>query len=369
MTTLSTTEIERYQRHLTLAGFGELAQLKLKSARVLVVGAGGLGCPALQYLAAVGVGTLGIVDDDRVCRSNLQRQILYTESDVGQLKAEVAAVRLLAMNSDVCCEVHATRLTVANALELIDSYDLVLDGSDNFTTRYLVNDACVLAAKPLVYGALQSFQGQASVFNYCGGPTYRCLFPQPPRPEDAPNCSEVGVLGVLPGIIGVIQATEAIKVLTGIGEPLSGQLLIYDALKMSQTRLRFERVPELADVTELTDLQYHCSLPEEHLPEEMAVDALRALLAINSSAVQVIDVRERWERALFKIDSVHLPLRTILEQQADIAEFALQLDRPTVVYCKAGSRSLKALRVLQSEYGFTRVYSLKGGMQAWSAAL
>ncbi|CAA6680095.1 MULTISPECIES: molybdopterin-synthase adenylyltransferase MoeB [unclassified Lentimonas] len=369
MTTLRKSEIERYQRHLTLPGFGEVAQLKLKTARVLVVGAGGLGCPALQYLAAAGVGTLGIVDDDRVCRSNLQRQILFAESDVGQSKAEVAAARLLAMNPDVCCEVHATRLTIANALELIGAYDVVLDGSDNFTTRYLVNDACVLAGKPLIYGALQAFQGQASVFNYEGGPTYRCLFPEPPRPEDAPNCSEVGVLGVLPGMIGVIQATEAIKVLTGIGEPLSGRLLIYDALKMSQTTVRFERVPEVADVTELTELQYCCSLPEEDVEEEIAVDALRALRAINASAIQVIDVRESWERALFKIDSVHIPLGEILEQTADITEFGLQLDRPTVVYCKAGGRSLKALHVLRAQYGFSRIYSLKGGMQAWAAAL
>jgi len=253
MNTFSSHELLRYQRHLTLSGFGMQAQQKLKHARVLVIGAGGLGCPALQYLAAAGTGTLGIVDDDRVSLSNLQRQILYAEADIGTLKAVTAAARLSAMNPSIVCQPYAVRLTAANALDLIRAHDLVVDGSDNFATRYLVNDACVLAGKPLIYGAIQTFQGQASVFNHQGGPTYRCLFPEPPDPKDAPSCSDIGVLGVLPGMIGTIQATEAIKVLTGIGEPLSGVLLIFDALRMRIQRVRFQRVPAAANVTELTE--------------------------------------------------------------------------------------------------------------------
>lgn len=366
MTTLSQSEISRYQRHLTLPGFGEAAQLKLKAARVLIVGAGGLGCPALQYLAAAGVGTLGIVDDDRVSRSNLQRQILYTDADVGEMKVAVAAERLMAMNPDIRCVRHALRLTVDNALELIGQYDLVLDGSDNFATRYLVNDACVLAGKPLVYGALHRYQGQVSVFNFEGGPTYRCLFPEPPNPKDAPNCSEIGVLGFLPGIVGVMQATEVIKVLTGIGEPLAGKLLIFDALKMSQTIVRFKRVPGYAQVTELKEIEYTCGVSStESDSEEITPAELQAQMQLNGAALQVVDVREGWERALYRIDSVHVPLGSILDQTADLEAAGLKTDLPTCVYCKGGVRSMKALQVLKSHYGFSEIKSLAGGILEW----
>ncbi|MFQ3226606.1 MAG: molybdopterin/thiamine biosynthesis adenylyltransferase/rhodanese-related sulfurtransferase [Lentimonas sp.] len=366
MTTLSQSEILRYQRHLTLPGFGEAAQLKLKAARVLIVGAGGLGCPALQYLAAAGVGTLGIVDDDRVSRSNLQRQILYTDADVGEMKVAVAAERLMAMNPDIRCVRHAIRLTVENALELIGQYDLVLDGSDNFATRYLVNDACVLAGKPLVYGALHRYQGQVSVFNFEGGPTYRCLFPEPPNPKDAPNCSEIGVLGFLPGIVGVMQATEVIKVLTRIGEPLVGKLLIFDALKMSQTIVRFKRVPECAQVTELKEIEYTCGVSStESDSEEITPAELQAQMQLNGAALQVVDVREGWERALYRIDSVHVPLGSILDQTADLEAAGLKTDLPTCVYCKGGVRSMKALQVLKSHYGFSEIKSLAGGILEW----
>ena len=362
---LSQSELLRYQRHLTLPGFGETAQLQLKAARVLIIGAGGLGCPALQYLAAAGVGTLGIVDDDRVSRSNLQRQILYTDADVGLMKADVAAERLMAMNPDITAVPHATRLTVENAIELISGYDVVLDGSDNFPTRYLVNDACVLAGKPLVYGALYTFQGQASVFNYQGGPTYRCLFPVPPNPKDAPNCSEIGVLGVLPGMVGTIQATEVIKVLTGIGTPLSGKLLIFDALEMRQTVVQFKRVPEAANVTELTEVEFACGISTETASEEISPEALRTQMNASETPLQIIDVRESWERSLCKIDSHHIPLQAILEQQVDLSAVGLQSDLPTVVYCKAGARSMKALKVLKSQYGFSDILSLQGGILAW----
>ena len=362
---LSQSELLRYQRHLTLPRFGETAQLQLKAARVLIIGAGGLGCPALQYLAAAGVGTLGIVDDDRVSRSNLQRQILYTDADVGQLKADVAAARLMAMNPDIAAVAHATRLTVDNAIELISGYDVVLDGSDNFPTRYLVNDACVLAGKPLVYGALYTFQGQASVFNYQGGPTYRCLFPVPPNPKDAPNCSEIGVLGVLPGMVGTIQATEVIKVLTGIGTALSGKLLIFDALEMSQTVVQFKRVPEVANVTELIEVTFACGLAPETASEEITAEAFRAKMAASEIPLQIIDVRESWERELCKIDSLHIPLKEVLGQQVDISAVGLKSDLPTVVYCKAGARSMKALKVLKSHYGFSDILSLQGGILEW----
>ena len=361
---LSQSEILRYQRHLTLPGFGEAAQLQLKDARVLIIGAGGLGCPALQYLAAAGVGTLGIVDDDRVSRSNLQRQILYTDAEVGQLKATAAANRLMAMNPDIKCVPHPTRLTVKNALELISDYDVVLDGSDNFPTRYLVNDACVLAGKPLVYGALYTFQGQATVFNYQGGPTYRCLFPEPPDPKNAPNCSEIGVLGILPGMIGVIQATEVVKVLTGIGTPLSGKLLLFDALEMRQTIVQFKRVPEAATITELTEIEFACEISASATSDEISPEELRSQIA-RVSALQVIDVRESWERDLCQLDSAHIPLSDILEQQIDLATTGLRADLPTCVYCKGGVRSMKALGVLKAHYKFSKIKSLRGGILAW----
>jgi molybdopterin/thiamine biosynthesis adenylyltransferase/rhodanese-related sulfurtransferase len=368
MSDLSASEILRYQRHLTLPGFGEAAQLCLKAARVLVVGAGGLGCAALQYLAAAGVGTLGIVDDDRVSRSNLQRQILFVDTDVGRPKAEVAARRLRAMNPEIRCVAHAVRLTVANALELIGNYDLVVDGSDNFATRYLVNDACVLVGRPLVYGALSAFQGQASVFNYQGGPTYRCLFPEPPDPRDAPNCSELGVLGVLPGMVGVMQATETIKVLTDVGTPLSGQLLIFDALSMRQTVVQFKRVAAMADVTELRAIDFSCGVPVETVAEEITPAGLMAQMTA-LPALQVIDVRESWERKLCYIDSIHLPLGAILAHGVDLAALDLRSDLPTCVYCKMGGRSMKALKELKGYYGFSEIKSLAGGILAWTAAV
>lgn len=366
MSELTLEEIERYQRHLSLPQFGEAAQLKLKRSRVLVVGAGGLGCPILQYLAAAGVGTLGVIDFDRVDKSNLQRQVLFTGEDVGKPKAEVAVNRLRAMNP--CIEVRAVveRLTAKNALQLFREYDLIVDGSDNFTTRYLVNDACVLAEKPLVYGAIYTFQGQVSVFNYKGGPTYRCLFPDPPDPKDAPNCSEIGVLGVLPGLIGTLQACEAIKVLTGIGQPLSGCLLLWDLLSMKQQTVRFRRVPEAALVRELKEVEFSCEIPfADSGGEEIEVGDLKAMMT-NDPGLQLLDVRESWERALSKIDSLHLPLGTLLSVGADPRSHGLDHQKTTIVYCASGVRSLTAVRELKTQHGFTKVWSLKGGIIAWS---
>lgn len=371
MSTLSNEEILRYQRHLTLPGFGETAQLRLKEARVLVVGAGGLGCPALQYLAAAGVGTLGIVDDDVVSRSNLQRQILFTDADVGQSKAVAAAARLQAMNPEVSCDVYATRLTVKNALEWIGAYDVVVDGSDNFVTRYLVNDACVMSGKPLVYGALYTFHGQASVFNFKGGPTYRCLFPEPPDPKDAPNCAEIGVLGVLPGLIGVIQATETIKVICGIGQPLSGRLLIFDALEMSQQIVGFAREPTVAEVTELREIEYACATdaPDASaIGDEISVEVLESQFRA-CGPIQLIDVRERWERDLCQLESVHVPLALLSGGKVDLAALGLRPEMATCVYCKAGGRSRQAVEILRERYGFTDVKSLQGGILHWANSI
>ncbi|MCZ6671900.1 MAG: molybdopterin-synthase adenylyltransferase MoeB [Verrucomicrobia bacterium] len=365
MSDLTQKEVERYQRHLSLPQFGEAAQLKLKQARVLVIGAGGLGCPALQYLAAAGVGTLGILDFDVVDVSNLQRQILFTESDVGRSKVEVAAERLRALNP--CIEVRAIddRLTADNALELFDEFNLIVDGSDNFTTRYLVNDACVMAGKPFIYGAVYTFQGQVSVFNYQDGPTYRCLFPEPPDPKDAPNCSEIGVIGVLPGLIGTMQATEAIKVITGIGDPLSGKLLMWDVLTMKQQCIRFNRVPENAQVTELKEIDFSCEI-ETQGPEddEIEVERFQAWLA-EERTVQVLDVREDWERSLAKLDSHHLPVGQLLSGGEGLSDLGLDPMIPTVVYCASGARSSRAAMLMKAQHGFQSVWSLKGGITEW----
>ena len=365
MSDFTLKEIERYQRHLSLPGFGEAAQQKLKDASVLVVGAGGLGCPVLKYLTAAGVGKLGVMDFDVVDVSNLQRQILFTESDVGRPKAEVACERLRAMNSLIEIVAILQRLTAINALELFAQYDVIVDGSDNFATRYLVNDACVLANKPLIYGAIYTFQGQVSVFNYKDGPTYRCLFPDPPDPKDAPNCSEIGVIGVLPGLIGTLQASEAIKVITGIGEPLSGSLLLLDVLTMKQQTIRFNRVPESAEVKELVEIDFSCSVDESTaLSEEIDVDTFRNLLR-KGGALQVLDVREDWERAMSKLESFHIPLGQVLKKPESIETSGLDMALPTVVYCKSGKRSMKALRRLQEHHGFQDIHSLKGGMIEW----
>ena len=365
MSALTIKEFLRYQRHLSLPQFGEKAQMKLKESRVLVVGAGGLGCPALLYLAAAGVGKLGIVDFDRVEATNLQRQILFAEDDVGKLKAAVAAQKLKAMNSFIEAEAIPVRFGADNALEILSRYDVIVDGSDNFPTRYLVNDACVMAGKPLVYGAIYTFQGQVSVFNLQGGPTYRCLFAQPPKPEDAPNCSEIGVLGVLPGIIGTVQACEAIKVITGVGEPLSGKLLMWDALTMKQQIVGFSRNPDLSPVTELREIEYSCPKPTLPDGDEIGTSAFNSLRQ-GDLPVQVLDVRHGWERAMAKIDSMHIPLGDLSRGRVDPIQAGLDPNRPTVVYCRSGFRSLKAQQILAHHYSFSQVYSLRGGINQWA---
>ncbi|CAM2812180.1 HesA/MoeB/ThiF family protein [Rariglobus hedericola] len=356
-------ELARYQRHLSLSGFGPEAQAKLQASRVLVIGAGGLGCPILLYLAAAGVGKLTVIDADVVDVSNLQRQVLFTTDDVGQPKAEAAARRLRALNSLIEIVPLVGRLNRNNALELIRAHDVVVDGSDNFATRYLVNDACVLAGKPLIYGAIQGFEGQASVFNFKGGPTYRCLFPEPPAAGTVPNCSEAGVLGVLPGLIGTIQATETIKVITGIGEPLSGRLLLWNSLTMTSRTLRFAADPA-SRITELPPEGYGetCAVPAKPTGDELTSAELKANLT-----VQLIDVREDWERALGAIQpSIHVPLGKLGTDEGAAALAALDPTKDTVAYCAGGVRSLKALVPLRERHGFQAVRSLCGGFKAWT---
>lgn len=365
----SPDELLRYQRHFSLAGFGPAAQSQLKAGSVLVIGAGGLGCPALLYLAAAGVGRIVVVDADRVEISNLQRQVLYTTADAGEFKAEVAARRLRALNPCVAIEPHTVRFTRANALDFVRSVDVVLDGSDNFATRYLVNDACVLADRPFVYGAIQGFSGQVSVFNWRGGPTYRCLFPEPPAPGAVPNCAEAGVLGVLPGLIGTMQAGEVIKLLAGIGQPLSGRLLLWDALGLTTQMLSLAADPRSRELSGLPPEGYGetCDLPARPESDEIEAADLRAALA-RTDAPQLIDVREDWERALGSIQpSVHLPLGAIERDEAAAVLAALDPARITVIYCAGGARSLKARPLLLARHGFTQTLSLRGGFKAWSA--
>ena len=366
-------ELARYQRHLSLAGFGPEAQAALQRSRVLVIGAGGLGCPILLYLAAAGVGQLTIIDADTVDVSNLQRQVLFTTADAGQPKALVAALRLRALNPCISISPRVARLNRANALELIGAHDLVVDGSDNFSTRYLVNDACVLADRPLVYGAIQGFEGQASVFNYKNGPTYRCLFPEPPAPGTVPNCAEAGVLGVLPGLIGTVQATEAIKILTGIGEPLAGRLLLWNSLTMTSRTLRFAAEPASRAITGLPPEGYGetCAVQragEVNVDEITLAEFHAEQRAGGASPLQLIDVREDWERALGAIEpSVHVPLGQLGTDRAGAELAALDPSRATVVFCAGGVRSLKALVALRAVHRFTALRSLQGGYKAWVA--
>lgn len=353
----SADELLRYQRHLHLAGFGPEGQAKLKAGSVLMIGAGGLGCPALLYLAAAGVGRIVLIDADRVDVSNLQRQVLYTEDDTGSPKADAAARRLRALNPLISIEPRFERFTRTNALDLVRSVDVVVDGSDNFPTRYLANDACVLGDRPLVYGAIQGFEGQASVFNWRGGPTYRCLFPEPPPPGSMPSCAEAGVLGVLPGLIGTVQAAEAIKLLTGIGQPLSGRLLLWDALSMQPRWVGLRAVPASRDIRELPDETYGAVCATASGGDEVAPADL-------PEEAQLLDVREAWERRQGSIEpSAHVPLRELEDGRLPDG---LMPNRPTIVYCAVGARSLLALPILRSRFGFADVRSLRGGYREWS---
>ncbi len=351
-------KINRYTRQTTLKGFGPESQEKLAKAKVLVIGAGGLGVPVLTYLNAMGVGKIGIVDGDAISITNLHRQVLYGDSDVGQLKAIKALEKLKAQNPENDIEVHTTFLTTANALELIATYDMVVDTSDNFPTRYMVNDACVLLKKPFVYGALHGYEGQVSVFNYMRGPTYRCLFPNMPKENEVPNCNEHGVLGIIPGIIGNLQALEAIKVITGIGEVLSGKLLIFDGLHQSYQKIKFKLRPENLEIKKLQDF-YEWNDPCEIVPT-IEVEEIQKLLA---DKAQLIDVRTSDEYQEFHLpESIHIPLDA-LDENSNKINFSL----PVYLLCQSGKRSEMALRLLKKQHPESSLFSITGGLNQYLA--
>ena len=368
---LTREEVQRYSRHLIMPEVGVDGQRKLKAARVLCVGAGGLGAPASMYLAAAGVGTLGLVDFDAVDASNLHRQVIYDTTDVGKRKLEAARDRLTAMNPSVKVVMHELALTSKNALDVLKDYDVILDGTDNFQTRYLVNDACVLLGKPNAYGSIFRFDGQASVFAVKGVPCYRCLYPEPPPPGLVPSCAEGGVLGVLPGVIGVIQATEAIKLILGSGQPLIGRLLLYDALQMRFRELKLRRDPECPicgdhpTIHALIDYDQFCGVVPAHAQPaasgvpEVTVEQMKAKMDRGEDFF-LLDVREPNEYQICRIEGAKLiPLGELGQRTGE-----LDRDRETIVHCKMGGRSAKAVSLLQ-ERGFTRVSNLKGGILAW----
>ena len=364
---LNGPEMARYARHIAIPEFGLEGQKKLKQAKVLVIGSGGLGSPVLLYLAAAGVGTIGIVDFDTVDESNLQRQILFNVNDIGQSKAETAKSRLQALNPHINVVVYKTRFTRENALELVSQYDVVADGTDNFPTRYLVNDACVLAGKVNVYASIFQFEGQVSVFNYLHedgsrGPNYRDMFPEPPPPGLVPNCAEGGVLGVLPGIIGSMQASEVIKVLTGVGEPLVGRLFLFDAASFTTRILKVHKSPD-TKITQLINYEQFCGIEpaaEKRAVKEVSVQELQELLE-QGTDFQLIDVREPHEYAIANLDGELIPLASVAG-----AAHRISKSKKVIVHCRSGVRSANAIRELEELFGFDNLYNLKGGILAWS---
>lgn len=368
---LSHDEITRYSRHLIMPEVGMEGQKKLKKASVLCVGAGGLGSPLTFYLAAAGVGRIGIVDFDVVDFSNLQRQILHSTVDVGRSKLESAREKLEGLNPNVKIETHETMLTSSNALELFENYDIIADGTDNFPTRYLVNDACVLTGKPNVYGSIFRFEGQASVFATADGPCYRCLYPEPPPPGLVPSCAEGGVLGILPGLVGLIQATEVIKLMLETGESLVGRLMLFDALKMSFRELKLRKNPDCPacgddpTVTKLIDYEMFCGITAERREESSGIQEITAM-ELKSELDQdddifLLDVRKPVEYDICRIEGSHLiPLDELLNRVHE-----LDTARNIVAYCRSGARSAKAIEMLQ-EVGFKQLRNLEGGILAWA---
>ncbi len=384
---LTNEEIARYSRHLILPEVGMEGQQKLKAAKVLCVGTGGLGAPLALYLTAAGVGTIGLVDFDTVDESNLQRQIIHSQSTVGKLKVDSAEIMLKGLNKNVNVVKHNTMLTSANALEIFKDYDVIADGTDNFQTRYLVNDACVLTGKPNAYGSIFRFEGQASVFATEEGPCYRCLYPEPPPPGLVPSCAEGGVLGILPGLVGVIQATEVIKLILGIGEPLIGRLLLVDALGMSFRTLKLRKNPECPacgthEIKQLIDYDQFCGIEKpaavgplevsshgkvdasaaivEGIPQ-MSVEQLKARMDAGTAPF-ILDVREPHEYAIVNLGVPQIPVGSLPDR---IAEIPVAKDAEIVVHCKSGARSQKASLALK-QAGFTNVSNLAGGILAWA---
>jgi sulfur-carrier protein adenylyltransferase/sulfurtransferase len=369
--TLTNDEILRYSRHLIMPEVGMEGQQKLKAAKVLCIGAGGLGSPLALYLAAAGVGTLGIVDFDVVDFTNLQRQIIHSTADVGRPKLDSAAEKLKAINPFIDLRTFNTRLSSENALDLFREFDIVADGTDNFPTRYLVNDACVLTGKPNVYGSIFRFEGQASVFATEQGPCYRCLYPEPPPPGLVPSCAEGGVLGILPGLVGVMQATEAIKLILGIGDPLIGRLLLIDALGMKFRELKLRKNPDCPacgrnrTITRLIDYNEFCGIRGEETPVSttgiptMQVEELKRRLDAGDNLF-VLDVREPHEYQICNINGYLIPLGDLPKRVSE-----LDSSREIVAHCRSGVRSGKAVEFLQ-QAGFKKVHNLAGGILAWA---
>jgi len=383
---LTNEEIARYSRHLILPEVGMEGQQKLKAAKVLCVGTGGLGAPLALYLTAAGVGTIGLVDFDVVDESNLQRQIIHSQATVGKLKVDSAEIMLKGLNKNVNVIKHNTMLTSANALEIFKDYDVIADGTDNFQTRYLVNDACVLTGKPNAYGSIFRFEGQASVFATEEGPCYRCLYPEPPPPGLVPSCAEGGVLGILPGLVGVIQATEVIKLILGIGEPLIGRLLLVDALSMSFRTLKLRKNPDCPacgthEIKELIDYDQFCGIapPTETGPLEVSsfanvaavsevdgipqvsVEELKARMDAGTAPF-VLDVREPHEYAIVNLGVPQIPLGQLPDR---LSEIPVGKNDEIIVHCKSGARSQKASLALKAA-GYTNVSNLAGGITAWA---
>jgi sulfur-carrier protein adenylyltransferase/sulfurtransferase len=368
---LSKEEIQRYSRHLIMPEVGLEGQLKLKRARVLMIGTGGLGAPLGLYLAAAGVGHLGLVDFDVVDSSNLQRQVTFTTQDVGKPKSEAAKARLSALNPAIEIEAYETRLTSDNALELFRDYDIIVDGTDNFPTRFLVNDACVLLGKPNVYGSIFRFEGQATVFGYPDGPCYRCLYPEPPPPGLVPSCAEGGVLGVLPGIVGSIQAMETIKLILGAGDPLVGRLLLFDALAMRFRELKLKKNPDCPmcgknrTITKLIDYEEFCGIRGEEAPvmtngiPEITAKELKARQD-RGEKIFILDVREPHEYQICNLNGKLIPLGE-LPRRVNELDSSVEM----VVHCRSGKRSADAIQFLQTA-GFKKLLNLKGGVLAWA---
>ena len=371
VTTLSKEEILRYSRHLIMPEVGMDGQLKLKNARVLCIGTGGLGAPLGLYLAAAGVGRIGIVDFDVVDNTNLQRQVLFSTADVGKPKVAAAAARLRGLNPDITIDVHETALSSENALDLFKDYDIIVDGTDNFPTRYLVNDACVLLGKPNVYGSIFRFDGQITIFGYPGGPCYRCLYPEPPPPGLVPSCAEGGVLGVLPGIVGTIQAAETLKLILGKGDPLVGRLLLFDALGMKFRELKLRKNPECPvcgehpTVTKLIDYVEFCGIRGEEAPStvtnipEITPRELKARLE-RGDDLYILDVREPHEYQICNLGGHLIPLGELSRRAAE-----LDSSKEIVAHCRSGKRSADAVDFLRKA-GFKKIWNLKGGILAWS---
>jgi sulfur-carrier protein adenylyltransferase/sulfurtransferase len=373
--TLTQEEILRYSRHLIMPEVGMDGQIKLKEASVLLVGTGGLGAPLAMYLAAAGIGRIGLVDFDIVDHTNLHRQVIHGTKDVGRLKLDSAIDSMLDINPNVKTDRHEVALTSENALEIIENYDIVVDGTDNFPTRYLVNDACVLLGKPNVYGSIFRFEGQATVFAYEGGPCYRCLYAEPPPPGLVPSCAEGGVLGILPGIIGLVQATEAVKLILGIGEPLKGRLLLYDALGMRFRELKLRRNPECPvcgdhpTIHELIDYQEFCGIPQKAEEQPVTANTVGGDIDVKEVKAKLdrgddfvlVDVREPHEWQIGRIEGAKLiPLGEVPKRMGE-----LHPDDEIVVHCKMGGRSAQAVEFLKQN-GYKNARNMRGGILAWS---